>query len=344
MGSSSSSPSTSKSTSSSCASVGEAGAGGGGGFFFMRLGLYPFGLPRGRFTGTPSTVGTIGTVAAAGEGLGLGSGSWGLVAADGTMAAMGTSSSSSELRCPTTAPMSSTTPAVRFSTFWSAPSVSLARFAPGTALPLAPEPFGLPRGRLPPVLFAAAGAAGAAASGAAKGSTSAFAPSSARGDAGGVGCEILGGRPGPRFVATPSAACFSRGAFVATFLVFSAFSPGVLFLEPFGRPRPRFSGWLAGRGAGPGAGAAGDAATGAGAGADGADPSALSFARRFKSAGEGRAASPFAPIAPSGSSSNSRFRSRSSAPGPPGVGCLPPSTTCAARPLTVVSPGCCGLR
>ena len=56
---SSSSLSTSKSTSSSCASIGEAG---GGGFFFMRLGLYPFGLPRGRFTGTPSTIGTVGTV------------------------------------------------------------------------------------------------------------------------------------------------------------------------------------------------------------------------------------------------------------------------------------------
>ena len=138
---------------------------------------------------------------------------------------------------------------------------------------------------------------------------------------------------------------FRGGAFVATFLVFSAFSPGVLFLEPFGRPRPRFSGWLAGRGAGPGAGAAGDAATGAGAGADGADPSALSFARRFKSAGRGSA-----PTSPFRSDRPVRLQLPLPLPlalvgaGPPGVGCLPPSTTCAARPLTVVSPGCCGLR
>mmetsp|Transcript_12138 Transcript_12138/g.52330 ORF Transcript_12138/g.52330 Transcript_12138/m.52330 type:complete len:218 (-) Transcript_12138:1131-1784(-) len=217
------------------------------------------------------------------------------------MAAMGTSSSSSELRSPTTAPTSSTTPAVRFNTFWSAPSVSLARFAPG-ALLLAPEPFGLPRGRLPPVSAAAGGG------GTAVGSTSAFAPSSA----GVVGCVLLGGRPGPRFVATPSAACLSRG--VLAILALSAFSPGVLFLEPFGRPRPRFSGWLAGSGAGSGAGSAGD----------------------------DRFALPSPPTSPS-ASSRSRFRSRSSAPGA-GVGCLPPSTTCAARPLTVVSSGCCGLR
>ena len=187
--------------------------------------------------------------------------------------------------------------------------MSLARFAPG-ALPLAPEPFGLPRGRLPPVSAAAGGG------GTAVGSTSAFAPSSA----GVVGCVLLGGRPGPRFVATPSAACSSRG--VSAILALSAFSPGVLFLEPFGRPRPRFSGWLAGSGAGSGAGSAEDAATGAGAGAEGADPSALSFARGFTAAGDDRFALPSPPTSPS--PAPAPFRSRSSAPARASAACRRP--------------------
>ena len=222
----------------------------------------------------------------------------------------------------------------QFSTFWSAPSVSLARFAPA-ASPWRPNPSAC-RGVACPGIIRGGRA------GAPLGCQRVYCAcsSSARGDAGGVSCEILGGRPGPRFVATRPRRVF-RGARLSLFWSFppsrrvscsGTLRPSATALLRLARGSRRGSRGPRGRRDG----------RGRGRGRRGSGPPPHSF---IKSAGEvgHLRSSALPPIAPS-AQLPLPLPLALVGPAPPGVGCLPPSKTCAARPLTVVSPGCCGLR